>query len=81
VRQVGGEQVSEFEVTDEHVSTAMEWLSAHPSGDYLDAAFATAWKGDGELGRSAWPVYVERVREAAELLRPASNSSRRGRGR
>ena len=60
----------EFEVTDEHVEEALDWLSGHPSRDYLDAAFAIAAgvhsRSASTVGYSKWPEFVQRVRSAVE---------------
>ena len=76
---MGGERVNEhFEVTDRHVSEAMEWLTAHPGGDYLDAAYAITGRVAG-LGYSGWPEFVHRVKDAAQDVKPVVPARRRGR--
>jgi hypothetical protein len=51
---------------ERQVGHAMDWLGAHPSADYLDAAYAVTASphvNGGEFGYSRWPEFVDAVRQ------------------
>lgn len=61
----------------DRVNQAMEWLRGHSGRDYLDAATAIASLAQGELGRSHWPEFIARVREAAGVDRNSAREADR----